>query len=180
MYAHLLEHTNTKVIVYNNSNWYIYLPRKQRLGTISKVFFGNRFSTELEADTAKILPTKLSFRDRTGVVIAALDPLLKTRLLNGIRIYSDKKAVICISRLIDKFSSIWELSGFVQISFKRWMTVPLCDNWQDKISSIKLHVYPLRLESKKLVDDTFNKLQYQGRLTYTQTHTPFSFPIFVV
>lgn len=60
------------------------------------------------------------------------------------------------------------------------MTVPLCDNWQDKVLSIKPYIHPLGLESKKLADDIFNKLQYQGRLTYTQTHTSFSFPVFIV
>lgn len=49
-----------------------------------------------------------------------------------------------------------------------------------KILFIKPRIYSLGLESKKLVDDTFNKLQCQGRLTYIQTHTPFSFPVFLV
>lgn len=37
------------------------------------------------------------------------------------------------------------------------MIVSLCDNWQDKILSIKARVYPLDLESNKLVDDIFNE-----------------------
>lgn len=30
------------------------------------------------------------------------------------------------------------------------------------------------------MDDTFDELQRQSRLVYTQTHTPFSFPVFMV
>lgn len=60
------------------------------------------------------------------------------------------------------------------------MTVLLRDDWQSRVSTIRPRVYPLGNESKKLVDDTFDELQRQGCLVYTQTHTPFSFPVFVI
>lgn len=48
------------------------------------------------------------------------------------------------------------------------------------MSAIRLKIYPLGNESKKLVDDMFDKLQRQGYLVYIQTHTPFSFSVFGV
>lgn len=72
------------------------------------------------------------------------------------------------------------MSGFVNVPPERWMTVPLQDNWQSCVSAIRPTVYQLGNESKKLVDDTFDELQRQSRLVYTQTHTPFSFSVFVV
>lgn len=60
------------------------------------------------------------------------------------------------------------------------MTVPLRDNWQSRLASIKPKIYSLGEESKKFVDKTFDELQRQGRLVYTKTHTPFSCSVFVV
>lgn len=60
------------------------------------------------------------------------------------------------------------------------MTVPLKDDWQARLANIKPRVYPLGVEMRALIDETFDKLQQQGRLVYTQGHTPFSFPVFVV
>lgn len=48
------------------------------------------------------------------------------------------------------------------------------------MSAIRLKIYPLDNESKKLMDDMFDKLQRQGYLVYTQTHNSFSFPVFGV
>lgn len=60
------------------------------------------------------------------------------------------------------------------------MTVPLRADWQIHLHTIKPRVYLLGNEARALVDETFDELQRQGRLVYTQTHTPFSFPVFVV
>ena len=44
----------------------------------------------------------------------------------------------------------------------------------------KAKVYPLGLKNRKLVDDTFDELHSQGRLSWTKENTPFSYPVFVV
>lgn len=81
--------------------------------------FENCFSTKLEANIAKTLSIKRLFKDYIRVVVATSDPLLETQLLNNIRVYGNKDTVIQISRLVNEFLLIWELSGFVQILFKR-------------------------------------------------------------
>ena len=60
------------------------------------------------------------------------------------------------------------------------MKVNLKPGWESKVSSIKLKVYPLAIDNKRLVDKTFNKLQRLGRLKYITSPTPFSFPVFVI
>ncbi len=60
------------------------------------------------------------------------------------------------------------------------MTVPLKDDRQANLANIKPKVYPLGVEARALVDETFDKLQQQGRLLYNQGHTSFGFPVFVV
>lgn len=109
-----------------------------------------------------------------------LEPGLAIRLANRIRVYGELLAVQKISDLVDEFPSIWEPSGFVQIPPKRWMTVPLCIDWQSHLYIIKPRVYLLGNKAKALVNEIFNELQWQDRLVYTQTYTFFSFPVFVV
>lgn len=78
MYLHLLEHRNRKGVICNNSNQHVKLLKKQKLDIISEFFFENYFSTNREADTAKIPLIKLSLRDNNGVIVIAPDPLLET------------------------------------------------------------------------------------------------------
>ncbi len=60
------------------------------------------------------------------------------------------------------------------------MTVPLRDDWHFRIVRIKPMEYLLGSESQKLVEDIFDELQAQGQLVFIKSHTPFSFPVFVV
>lgn len=106
-----MDHTNTKVIICYNFKRHVKLSKKQKLNIVSGVFFKNYFFNELKANVAEILPIKLSIRDYIGVFVSAPDPLFKTQLTNGIRIYSDKKGVIKISRLVNEFLLIWKLSS---------------------------------------------------------------------
>lgn len=59
------------------------------------------------------------------------------------------------------------------------MRIPLKSDWEERAPKT-VRVYPLSNESKKVVDKTFDKLQEQGRLSWTSESTPFSFPVFVV
>lgn len=95
-------------------------------------------------------------------------------------IYGDKQAVQKISALVADFPTVWDSSAFVDIPPERWMTVPLKDDWQARLANIKSRVYLLGVEARALVDETFDKLKQQGHLVYTQGHTSFSFPVFVV
>lgn len=60
------------------------------------------------------------------------------------------------------------------------MKVQLKPGWETKVSAIKSRVYPLGIEARRLVDETFNEMHHLGRLKYITSHTPFSFPVFVV
>lgn len=50
------------------------------------------------------------------------------------------------------------MSNFVNVPLKKWMMVFLQDNWQSCVFAIRLKVYSLSNEIKKLVDNMFDKL----------------------
>ena len=60
------------------------------------------------------------------------------------------------------------------------MKIPLRDDWESRMPAKAPRIYPLGIEDKKLVDKTFDKLHEQGRMSWSTTSTPFSYPVFVV
>lgn len=60
------------------------------------------------------------------------------------------------------------------------MTVPLKLGWESKVSVIKPRVYLLGNETRHVVDNSFDVMHKQGRLTCITDLTPFSFPVFVI
>ena len=92
-------------------------------------------------------------------------------------IYGEPDVMAQFKALTEEFPSVWESQDFVNISSERWMTVSFCHDWQYKLADIKPKVDSLGHESQQLVDDTFDELQAQEQLVYTQSYTLFSFPV---
>ena len=181
LYSHLLDHTSSKILVRNDAERSIQIPRRHRLDSITEIPFENCFATSVDHDAASTPPTSpLLFHERNGITIPPADAGLETELPNGIKIYRDRQAVEKITRLVNEYPSIWESSGFVQVPPERWMKVHLKPGWESKVSAIKPRVYPLGIDNRRLVDETFDELQRLGRLKYTTSPTPFSFPVFVI
>ena len=181
LYSHLLDHTSSRILVRNDADRSIQIPQSHRLGYITEIPFENCFATSVDHDAASTPPTSpFLFHERNGITIPPADTGLETELPNGIKIYGDSQAVEKITCLINEYPSIWESLGFVQVPPERWMKVDLKPGWEAKVSAIKPGIYPLGINSKRLVDETFDELQRLGRLKYTTSHTPFSFPVFVI
>lgn len=60
------------------------------------------------------------------------------------------------------------------------MIISLKLSWEAKVSTIKPRVYPLGNEACQLIDETFDEINYFGRLKFTSKHTSFCFPVFVI
>lgn len=157
------------------------LPRKQKIKAFVKILYNNYFQADLTFLAAKQPPSNSPLQEsRSGVTVPSAKPFQETRLPNGIKVFGDATVIEKISSLVNEFPSIWEFSGFVRILPEHWMTVPLRDNWQSRLASIKPKVYSLGKKSNKLVNKIFDELQRQGRLVYTKIHTPFNFSVLVV
>lgn len=60
------------------------------------------------------------------------------------------------------------------------MSIPLVDNWTEVYKPGRAKVYPVGPRDRAVIDSDFNKLHEQGRMSWTNEPTPFSFPCFVV
>lgn len=95
---------------------------------------------------------------------------------NGVTVHNDCAEIKSVA---DEFPSLWQEGGFADLPQEEWMRIPLKSDWSEHVPKTA-RVYPLSSEAKKIVDKTFDKLHDQGRLSWTNEATPFSFPVFVV
>ncbi len=59
------------------------------------------------------------------------------------------------------------------------MPILLKTGWEKKLKS-KVKVYPFKTRDREFVDKTFDELHELGKMSWTTTSTPFSYPCFVV
>lgn len=183
LFAHIINHETTKVLVKNTSNQPLRILRCQKLGHVVDIRYDNYFlaDTKSALNSATFPPqASLFFKYKLSCISIPADPSMKTRLDNGVRVYEDEHAVILLVQLVVKYPSIWESKGFVQISLKCWMKVLLKSRWEAKVFTIKPKVYLLGNKARQLIDKTFDKMHRLDRLKFTTEHTPFSFPVFVI
>jgi len=101
---------------------------------------------------------------------------LKIILQNNITIYDINQIVITIAEIVN-FYDIWiDQENTVDISEKNWMSITLVS--ETKISSAR--VYFLSTKDKKLIDEIFDKLHEQHKLTWIEQSTLYNFSVFVV
>jgi hypothetical protein len=81
--------------------------------------------------------------------------------------------------LINEFSKIWKNEEFIDVSKKQWMRLSLKNEWQNKMT-VKIKIYSLRTNDRKVINDIFDRLQTQERLKFIKKATPFSYSVFVV
>ena len=106
-------------------------------------------------------------------VVPTMDDVV---LPSGITVYKGDPLIRAVA---EDFPKLWREGGFANLPEEEWMRIPLKSDWEKHVPKTA-RIYPLSTESKAIVDRTFDKLHEQGRLSWTNEATPFSFPVFVV
>ena len=183
LFADIIHHDTTKVLVQNTSEQPLRISRCQKLGHVVDICYNNCFfaNAEVILNSAIVPPLTAPFLEhKPSLAPTPTDPSMERTLDNWVKVYGDKHAATLLARLVAKFPTIWESQGFVQIPPERWITVPLKPGWESKVSSIKPRIYPFGNEAQKVVDNTFDEMHRQARLEYTTDPTLFSCPVFVI
>ena len=197
VYAHMVDSNIAGVIVKNETDHAVQIPKKLRLGTLQEMDYENVFFAA--AETAKPkgqswIKKAATFAAVTSMSLAGSFSSLvnhaseissgfatESKLSNGVMVYGNEHEKQQLSDLVDEFPSLWKDEGFAKVPQDEWMKLSLRDDWQSRLpSSKRAKVYPLGLADKAVVDKTFDALHDQGRLEYTKQPTPFSYPVFVV
>ena len=185
LYAHLVDHELTGILAKNDSDRPIQISRKFHLGSVEELDYEHCFQINMERELAKVPPMKTmktvsakvpSFRPE---ILTFTKMLNEIKLLNGVMVYGNEEAVKAFINLVEAFLKLFLDEGFVKVSEENWMRLSLKSDWESRVKG-QAKVYPLGLKDREVIDRTFDELHRQGRLEWTKSSTPFSYPVFVV
>ena len=106
-----------------------------------------------------------------------IDPRLEHVMPSGLTVYGTQDTAEQIASVAMEFPEIWTDRGTtVDIPEEEWMPIPLKPEAVSKPS----RVYPASQKDREVIDESFDKLHRQGKMTWSNQPTPFSYPVFVV
>ena len=194
--AHIVDHNMSRVIVRNDTDLPVTLPRRARLGQVLEYEAEGCFQIDPKHATIADRPPKkvrksLSIKQTlctllglTAAFNASTSPAAtpcETTHATGATIYGNATDSQAIASVAEAFPSLWQDTGnVVNIPEDQWMEIPLVDNWKDLYKAGQARVYPVGARDKQVINEAFDKLHNQGRMEWTSTATPFTFPCFVV
>lgn len=203
--AHIVDHNMSRVIVRNDTDLPVTLPRRVRLGQVLEYEAEGCFQIDPKhAIIAERPPKRKGFSIKQTLctllgMTAAFNACTATPASNssstastastacetihttGATIYGNTTDSQAIATVAESFPSLWQDTGnVVNIPKDQWMEIPLVDNWKDLYKAGQARVYPVGARDKQVINEAFDKLHEQGRMEWTSTATPFTFPCFVV
>ncbi|KZZ86573.1 Ribonuclease H-like protein [Ascosphaera apis ARSEF 7405] len=172
-YAAILAYDSQYVIAHNCTGRPYRLSRNTPLGTIqvvplTEVYFG-------EGSHEAALEGGSQASQDTALHPSSEDPQELTPL--GITVAGAPHERQRLTQVTEEFAAVWENDGkLVDIPEAYWMTVPLKAGAQFPKHA---RSYPYGPEARKEVDQTMDLLQASGKVSWSKTHTPSAYPLFV-
>lgn len=191
--AHVVDHTMSEIIVRNESDHPVILPKRTRLGKVVEYEAGGCYVVQPDMQDLAHRPAKATKTSRvkrafaatmavTAAFNAATAPKPEITHATGVTMYdSGHDSISALAEAVEAYPSLWNDTGNVtNIPESEWMEIPLVDNWQEQYKPGQARVYPVGAKDRQVIDEAFDKLHEQGRIEWTSTATPFSFPCFVI
>ena len=188
IYAHVVDCNMTHVQVHNGSNNAFTLPTNTRLGILIEYDADGCYL--IDSDTYGIAGASSHdgcnrYLDSISLIRASTNNVvnadsMETKLPNGITIYGSEEDREQLTKVVNEIPDLWKDRGQAVVPQKDWMSIPLVDNWTEKYKPGIAKVYPVGPKNRAIIDEDFDKLHQQGRMTWSNDPTPFSFPCFVV
>ena len=205
IYAGLVDNHISSVLVKNESEKPIKVPRNMRLGEVIEAEFDGCYHISSGQEEVAELATRRPQSEHQGswikrvfkkVIAASAIALLATNvpstphgpsdldaipksitnntppaveitptsldyvLPNGVTTYGN---IPEFTKVINEFPSVWKEEGFADLPEHEWMRIPLRSDWEEKAPKTA-RVYPMGEDSKRIIDETFDKLHQKGRI----------------
>ncbi len=112
----------------------------------------------------------------SNLLSTKVDSDLKSTLSNDITIYDITQMITAIAEIVNSYDIWTDKKNIVNIFKENWMSITL--TFDAKISLTR--VYSLSTKDKKLIDEIFDKLHEQHKLTWIEQSTLYDFSMFVV
>lgn len=181
MFAHLVDSQMSGVLVKNETNHFVQIPRKLCLGMLCEIDYENIFFVEptILLETPAPTVAKWVKKVTTSATVATMSParsLLalchntvakdaadvpkEIKLPNGVMVYGDSNNTKVLFDLVAEYPRLWNDEGFANIPEEDWMTILLRDDWQSRLpKSNSAKIYPLGIKDRDVVNKTFDALQ---------------------
>ncbi len=191
IYAHIVDHTLSAVQVRNDSDVPLVIPRKTRLGHVVEYeadgcYLVNSQDSELAASTTgkRANWVRTCFRSLLTTATAfhlGMTTSPERKIMHGVTVYGSNAVAAQIATVVHSYPHLWTDRGnLVKVPEEEWMDIPLIDDWKTQYKPGQARVYPVGQKDREVIDTAFDKLQAQGRLEWTTSSTPFTYPCFVV
>lgn len=163
MPSQLVDANLVSVVAHNPRNKPIKIKRRSRVGYIQEADFTSACLTS-PAAAALCLPQRP--RKAAHWQPEPADTLdNRTTLPNGVVVFGGRDAVDKLRTVVDQYD-IWAYPGrkpsLVNIPPDRWMRLPLLPN----AKLPKTQIYKVGTESKKCIDDIFDTLHDEGKMSW--------------
>ena len=191
IYSHVVDTAISVVLIRNNNVESIKIFKNFRLNKLIEIKHFNVFHVKskflnlairiLKSKHKKLFLDKIlkSIHKKSDAFLSIIKNM-NVVLSNDITVHnSSKRNIQKFSKLIEKYSSLWTDQRFTNLSKNNWMKLSLKSNWEFKIKK-KVKIYSLEQRDRDAVDNIFDKLHTQDRLTWINQKTSFSFSIFVI
>ena len=192
--AHIVDHIMSDILVRNDTDHPVILPRRTRLGKVVKYEAQGCYAVDANTQPlahrpAKALKTSWIKKTLVTAMTAATafnaaTTLPKAEVIHttGVTMYdSDPSAIPTLTSAMEAFPSLWKDTGnVVNVPESEWMDISLIDNWRELYKPGQARVYPVEPKDREVIDEAFDKLHSQGRMEWTATATPFFFPCFMI
>ena len=196
IYSHLINITIDVILIRNDNDKKIKISRNFRLNKFVEFDYINVFQIDHEwSDLAlrkskaqhksfwlnKVFTTTITHINNHDVVSDEIDKSIKdVKMTNDIIAHNFSEQVIHeFNRLIIEFSHLWIDQEFADLFMKNWMRLSLKSDWETNAKS-KVKIYSFDFRNRALVNETFDQLQTQERLSWTNKATFFNYSCFVV
>ncbi len=202
IYAHVIDARTTDVIVRNESAKSMKISRNFKLGVAQEIQNDDYFyvsqehhltlqtskknrifeklNVELTIENSNMNKSRSSSENsKVRIVVDEMIEKFEKKIFFEVIVFEDESEKQKFDRLINEFSKIWKDEEFIDVSEEQWMRLSLKKEWQDKMI-VKTKIYLLETDDRKIINDTFNRLQTQSRLKFTIEATLFSYSVFVM
>ncbi|KAI0998999.1 hypothetical protein K3495_g9197 [Podosphaera aphanis] len=202
IYSHVIDDKTSEIQVYNPTSRLVQMKKGTKLGLITEFEYNGCFlaKSEIEGFAARTpkrgwknlsLTTPSIYAINSNAIhevnqteTAYANPsdsnLAEVVLQTGVTICNHNPDLLNkFKDIVMKFPNLWKDTGNV-VGIEEDMEIPLVENWEEKYKPGVAKVYPVGNKDQEVIDTTFDKLHSQGRMEWTQNHTPFTYPCFVV
>lgn len=185
IFAHVVDATLSFVQVKNSSPLPIKIGKKHNLGQVVECSYDGAYIAHPDmtrfAPSGWKKPTLPAYTTTTAKEehpkAPTIDPSMEHAMPNRIIIYGKPDVATQLATVVDEFPEIWTDRGTtVDIPEDQWMPIPLLLDAKSQPAK----VYPVSQKDRQVIDETFDKLYRQGKMTWSIQPTLFSYPCFVV